>query len=336
MKKYLLPKEGKFYKSCLHTHTNVSDGELSPEEIKKLYMEHGYSVVAYTDHEIMVPHTDLTDENFVAITSTEISINALRDCDFVFTKCYHLNLYSKDPLKDCFNTFTESKMWLQHSKKYITEEQRNINYFKKYSIDCVNDIIQKAKEEGCFVSYNHPVWSLQTCEDYIGLKGLWGVEWHNTGCVNSAYKDTFQPVEDLLRLGERVYPLATDDAHNIKDCFGGWVMVKCSNLEYDTVYNALENGDFYSSNGPEILSLDIEDGIVNVNTSKAKAIQLNTERRVTMFKNGVDLTEAQFDINFYLNECKNNINKNQYIRITVVDEKGNEAHSRAYFIDELL
>ena len=37
MKKYLLPKEGKFYKSCLHTHTNVSDGELTPEQLKVIY-----------------------------------------------------------------------------------------------------------------------------------------------------------------------------------------------------------------------------------------------------------------------------------------------------------
>ena len=336
MKKYLLPNDGNFYKANLHMHTTISDGNMTPEETKKAFLEKGYSIVAFTDHEVMVPHTDLSDDNFLAITSTEISMNIEVHAPFEYLKCYHLNLYSKDPLKDCFNTFTESKMWLEHSKKYITEEQRNIKYIKTYSVECVNDIIKKAKEEGCFVSYNHPVWSLQTYEDYIGLKGLWGVEWHNTGCVNAAYKDTFQPVEDLLRLGERVYPLATDDAHNIGDCFGGWVMVKCANLEYDTVYNALENGDFYSSNGPEILSLSIQDGVVSVNTSKVKAIQLNTERRITLFKNGVDLTEAQFDINFYLNECKNNINKNQYIRITVVDEKGNEAHSRAYFIDELL
>ena len=120
---------------------------------------------------------------------------------------------------------------------------------------------------------------MQTYEDYIGLKGLWGVEWHNTGCVNSAYKDTFQPIEDLLRKGENVFPLATDDAHHIRDCFGGWVMVKANNLEYETIYNALEHGDFYSSTGPVINELYIENGIVHISTSKVKSIQINTERR---------------------------------------------------------
>ena len=336
MKKYLLPKDGKFYKANMHMHTTISDGKMTLEETKQSYLEQGYSIVAFTDHEIMVPHVDLSDENFLAITSTEISINITRPVPFGYLKCYHLNLYSKDPLKDWFTTFTNERIWLSHSREFISDKQKEINYVKNYSVECVNDIIRKAKEDNCLVSYNHPVWSLQTYEDYIGLKGLWGVEWHNTGCVIAGYKDTFQPIEDLLRVGERVYPLATDDSHKIDDCFQGWIMVKCNNLEYDTVYEALDKGDFYSSNGPEILSLYIEDGIVHVITSKACAIQLNTERRVTEFANGVDLTEAHFDINFYLEESKKNINQHQYFRITVIDSQGKEAHTRAYFIDEIL
>ena len=74
MKKYLLPKDGRFYKANLHMHTTVSDGKISPEQTKKDYMEQGYSVVAFTDHEVIVAHEDLTDENFVAITSVEFSV----------------------------------------------------------------------------------------------------------------------------------------------------------------------------------------------------------------------------------------------------------------------
>ena len=105
MKKYLLSNVGSFYKANLHVHTNVSDGAMSPEEIKRIYMEKGYSVVAFTDHEVMVPHPELTDENFVAITSTEISTNNRTDCDFCYAKTYHLNIYSPDENKNCFNTF---------------------------------------------------------------------------------------------------------------------------------------------------------------------------------------------------------------------------------------
>ena len=38
MKKYLLPRTGKFYKANLHCHTNYSDGKKTPEEVKELYV----------------------------------------------------------------------------------------------------------------------------------------------------------------------------------------------------------------------------------------------------------------------------------------------------------
>ena len=41
MKKYLLPENGNFYKANLHCHSTNSDGKLTVEELKKIYMEKG-------------------------------------------------------------------------------------------------------------------------------------------------------------------------------------------------------------------------------------------------------------------------------------------------------
>lgn len=336
MKKYLIPNEGKFYKANLHMHTTVSDGVMTPLETKEAYMREGYSIVAFSDHEVLVPHAELTDENFLAINSTEISVNLTVDVPFSFIKCYHLNLFSKNPTKDFFNTFCEEYVGLEQSKKYVTEEQKHYKNTRLYTIEYVNSVIKKAKEEGFLVSYNHPVWSIQSHDDYIGLKGLWAVEWHNTGCVVTGHKDTIVPVDDLLRVGERVFPIATDDAHEKYDCFGGWVMVKANNLEYDTIFNALEKGDFYSSNKPVIEELYLLDGKIYIKTSKAVSIRLTTDSRFALAVNGKNLTSAEFDINYYLEVAKEKYHKHQYVRITVVDEAGNEAHTRAYFIDELI
>ena len=49
VKKYLLPKDGNFYKANLHSHTTVSDGRFTPAEAKKIYLEKGYSIVAFSD-----------------------------------------------------------------------------------------------------------------------------------------------------------------------------------------------------------------------------------------------------------------------------------------------
>ena len=339
MKKYLLPKEGKFYKANLHTHTTVSDGELTPLEVKKIYKEKGYSVVAFTDHEIMVPHPELNDEDFLAITSTEISINEKRNSDFIFTKTYHLNFYSKDPNKSTFSSFDKSVLWLKSSYENIDEKQWETQYDRVYSVECINEMIKMANEEGCLVSLNHPIWSMQDYSDYGALKGLWGIEWHNTGCYNMGYFDSIKPIDDLLRLGEKVYPLATDDSHKLSDCFGGYTMIKATSLEYDTIFEALKCGDFYSTEGPLIDELYIEDGIIHIKTSKVKRIIITADKRYTYpitAKEDENLTEATLDITWYFEHCDETINKHQYIRITLIDEEGLIAHTRAYFLNELM
>lgn len=40
----------------MHMHTTVSDGPMTPEEVKAAYKERGYSIVAFTDHEVIVDH----------------------------------------------------------------------------------------------------------------------------------------------------------------------------------------------------------------------------------------------------------------------------------------
>ena len=102
MKKYLLPRNGKFYKANMHTHTTVSDGKLTPEEAKEVFKSLGYSIVAFTDHEVVVPHPELRDDDFLPITSYEISINSAWN---TFIKCYHLNIYMPEPDRDVTGTF---------------------------------------------------------------------------------------------------------------------------------------------------------------------------------------------------------------------------------------
>ena len=75
MKKYLLPENGNFYKANLHSHSTVSDGRLTPREMKDFYMDNGYSIIAYTDHNKFVCHNELSDKNFLALNGVEIDIN---------------------------------------------------------------------------------------------------------------------------------------------------------------------------------------------------------------------------------------------------------------------
>ena len=207
-----------------------------------------------------------------------------------------------------------------------------------YSVESINKMIQTANENGFLVSYNHPVWSTQNYVDYSGIKGLWGVEVYNTGCNRAGYPENDQAYNDLLMEGENVFPLATDDSHSTGDCFGGWIMVKATALEYDTVMQALEKGDFYASTGPEIKELTLEDGVVHIECSNVREIRLTTERRYTCCKrdDNAMLTGADFNIQNFIDGCaQEGKERRSFIRLTVVDANGCEAHTRAFFEEEL-
>ncbi|MBQ1269617.1 MAG: PHP domain-containing protein [Clostridia bacterium] len=341
MKQYLLPKEGKFYKANLHMHTTISDGRMTLEETKEEYQKRGYSIVAFTDHEILLPHEDLTDENFLAITSVEYACNKPTPVnDFSDVTAVHINIYSPEPGRTYSPIFSENRFWIEHTKQYVTDEMRKSDYKMLYGVDKINHMIRLANEQGFLVSYNHPVWSLQNYPDYAGLNGVWGVEVHNHGCAIAGYPDTVVPFDDLLRQGKRVVPLATDDAHSMKDCFGGFNMIKAQELTYDAIFDAMKKGDLYASTGPEIYDLYVEDGEIHVSCSPAAEIMLTTDRRYAGVKKATDgpLTEAVFGIKgfFYQNEeITAKTDHKPYVRITVKDMAGNCAYTRAYFEEEL-
>ena len=148
MKHYLLPQEGQFYKANMHTHTTISDGDFTPEEIKRLYMENGYSIVAYTDHEVMMSHNDLTDEDFLAINGVETITSDKWPGGYCYNKTYHINFYAKSPDITHCPTLSANNIWPAHAKVYATQEMIDHPYKNHYSIAGVNDAIKRATRRG--------------------------------------------------------------------------------------------------------------------------------------------------------------------------------------------
>lgn len=344
MKIYLLPEKGNFYKANMHAHTTVSDGCWTPEQAKEEYKSRGYSILAYTDHEVMIPHDDLNDDDFLTILSTEIAVNARwPEKGFWYLPTYHINIYAKDPHEKVNPLFTESKVF-PASRPLVTDEMRKVNYERRYSVEDMNKMIDVANKAGFLVSYNHPFWSIQNYNDYAGLEGVWGVELANYGCFRMGYQldNSMQPIDDMLRLGKRVFPLATDDGHHPEDAFGCFIMLKAEKLEYHTVMAALERGDFYASLGPAINELYLEDGILHISCSDARLVSLTTECRFNAFAGdnfNANVNHAEFDMRKYLelslDDTKTGLPYKPYFRVTVQDGEGRTAHSRAYFVDEL-
>lgn len=330
----LLDKNKKYYKANLHTHTTQSDGHSTPEKIKEEYKAHGYSVVAFTDHEHIIDNSHLNDEDFLTITSCEIAIKEFENIstsDKTDMKVCHLNLYSLDPHN------VKTPCYAPVYDHYVNEENKELvvydgEYHRVYSKDGINEIINKAREEGFIVSYNHPGWSLEDARTYIGYKNLFAVEIHNTACVNAGIPDDEVSFDHFLRNGDRLFCTACDDCHTTRpfgspynDSFGGWVQINADSLDYKTIMGALQKGDFYASTGPEIYSLIRNGDTVNIECSSAKKISLITgSRRAKTFRpeNGEFIDKAEFILS----------KSDNYFRIRVEDEQGKKAYTQAYFI----
>lgn len=331
MKKNLLPEVSKSYKANLHCHSTCSDGQMTPAQLKEEYRSQGYSVLAISDHEILLDHSDLNDESFLLLNSYEMSIGAEeKDGPHFLKKTCHINLIAKDPnnLKQvCFHPLD---LW-GNAKTYAENVQYDGVYEKKYNAECVNHIIKTANDNGFLVSYNHPAWSLENAFDYTAYNGFFAMEIYNTTCINSGLYDyNLNAYLDMLRAGKRLYCMATDDAHRPRDLFGGFIMIHASELEYKTIIKALENGDFYASTGPLIHSLYSEDGRIFLECDPVQEVIINTAgRNAQRFcaddKNG--FRTLSFDA-----ELKDS----QFFQISLFDGHGNAAYTRAYFADECL
>ena len=253
MKKYLFQNNKNIYKANLHCHTTVSDGNLTPEQIKEIYKAKGYSIIAFTDHDTLQNQSHLNDDSFLAINSCEVGLSPSTPDEFYGKdKVYHFNLYSTDP------------------NAAATPPPLQMDYS---DISAINQYIKERNDEGYLVCYNHPYWSLQTYADYSGLKGCFAMEIYNHGCeVGDGYYGYHPQVYDeMLRCNNRLYCFSTDDNHNSpnlnypdKDSFGGFVMINSGSLDYMEIMDSLKEGDFYSSQGPELYEISIEDNKLRV------------------------------------------------------------------------
>ncbi len=334
MKKTLLDSKKNQYRANLHCHTTLSDGAYTPEEIKQAYKEHGYSVVAFTDHDIMLPHHDLTDDEFVALTGFETEINEIvgglkptDDAPFRLQKCCHICMIALDKNNDVQPLFNPDEYFVGHSgehKHLVKYDKTKPLYVRKYSE--IENYMKDGRDCGFFVTYNHPTWSMQDYSDYMTYDSMHAMEISNTGCIVGGYNDYNPRVyDDMLRGGKKLFAIGADDTHNAKDMFGGYVQILSDKLDYNSITNALVNGDFYSvtgDGGPEIYELSICELEVNIKCSPCVKIDVTSGIRRACCQKGDLLTEATFEIH----------PESVYFRITLTDEKGRKTDTNAYFL----
>ena len=324
MIRYLLPKEGNFYKANLHCHSTDSDGAFSPETLVEGYKAHGYSILAMTDHNRLYDRSSLCSEDFLVLNGFEYD-------HYPFPlrgRNLHINMIAKDP-----KNLTKPEL-----DKEITP-----------GVECGNDTeftakinkqIKTANDAGFLTIYNHMRWSHDTDADALSYEGFFGMEVFNYFSeILSIDEYNFSTFASMIRAGKKICPIMADDNHNLMGAknieltledrwdtsFGGWIQIKAPDLKYETIIQALEAGDFYASQGPEIHELYIEDGNkLHISCSPVKSIGVVTaERRGrSHWSRTKTFTEADFELS----------ENADFVIVEIIDEHGRHAVSQAYYL----
>ena len=126
----------------------------------------------------------------------------------------------------------------------------------------------------------YPEWSSTQARYFENQKSNFAMEIWNSGCAMSGGMDT-------------------DDGHSLPGYCHGWVMVRAEN-NIDAILEALKNGAFYSSCGPEIYDFYVKDGKAIVECSQVAKIRLHSDMHPTKTVKTEEgtVTCAEFDLNF--------------------------------------
>ena len=304
--------KNKMLKGALHCHTTRSDGHLTPEEVMKLHKENGYDFMALTDHrrynfQNFAPETGLT-----IIPGMEFDNGESIPVEHGFRTFHTVCL---GPNKEDGNGFNQDEE--MPSANAPTQEA-----YQPY----LDDIHAKNN----LTIYCHPEWSCTPPRYFDKMQGNIAMEIWNTGCAQENDMDNDAAYwDDLLGRGIRLHGVATDDGHRRDHYCKGWVMVNAEN-NVNSILDALKNGAFYSSCGPEIYDFYYKDGKVVIDCSPVKKLRVHSDchpTKVWYDPDGELMTHAWFDLVEYGQNYG-------YARMSIMDEQGRYAWTNPIFFDK--
>lgn len=287
-------KPGRFWRGNLHTHSTLSDGHLSPEAVCRFYREAGYHFVALTDHFLETYNYPVAD-----------------------TRLYR---------SDGFTTLTGAELHAGctefGNRWHILAVGLPLDFAPPGPEETGPQIAARALESGAFVAAAHPYWYNLTEADVLSLGPVHAVEIFNgTSHDHNDRADSWYMLETLLERGHRYSACATDDAHfnpHRADALLGWTWVKSEQLTPEGLLQALKNGHYYSSTGPELYDITVEPDRLSVRCSPASRVFVTGSGYRARSVHGNGLTEAVFDLSGF---------DSPYCRVIVRDTVGRRAWS---------
>ena len=334
---YLISPEKKQYKANLHCHSTLSDGRLTPEQLKEIYKSHDYDILAITDHETPKSHYELSEPDFLMLTGYECYIRRLPNCKYDrFAPEIHMNLFARRPDNETVICYNKAHCKYMDESLHEGLVKAGPQGDREYSVENISEYIRIAKENGYLVAYNHPCWSMEAEADVLAYEGYFSMEMCNYGAyLENRYEYNAALYDKMLCAGKRVFCHSADDNHNKYpvghpecDSCGAFTMILADELSYDSEIGAMETGEMYSSMGPRFHEVSLEGDQLHIECSDVVSVYVyygsKKPSRIIAGK-GETLTSADFTID----------PKARYVRVSIQDSQGRAADTRGYFRDEL-
>lgn len=300
MKMSRFPQNGVWLKGNIHSHTTLSDGTFTPEELAKAYFESGYDFLSMTDHNLYVRHNEMPVEQLLLPAGIE------HDIEYCPYKCIHVVGLGKAGKE------AAGYPCRRYRPEEVTEQR----------------LIDMMREDGQFVSIAHPVWSRMEPEELLALGGFHAMEVYNNGTEHLCHAGNAEVYWDLLlQHGKKVFATASDDVHGPDDLFGGWICAKVSERSIEALIDALFKGNFYASCGPVIYDFGMDGNGVYLSCSKCREIHFVTypPKGASFFaENGVPLTAAFHPLR----------GGEAYVHAVCIDGNGKSAWTNPIFFDD--
>ncbi|MEL7469080.1 MAG: phosphotransferase [Pseudomonadota bacterium] len=298
---------GRFWRGNTHTHSTLSDGVLPLGEVCARYRAEGYDFLSMTEHLVGLYDYPIAEtapfraEDFTTILGAEVHTGQLGNGEI-----WHLVAVGLPP-------------------DFKRPEAPDFDGTK--APESAAALARRCRDAGAFVSIAHPQWFNMTLEDARLIDAAHAVEIYNHGCEVECARGDGTAIWDLLLTdGKHLSGCATDDAHfKGTDHFGGWVMVKAQANEPDLLLQALKEGHYYSSQGPLLHDLWIEDGMIRVQCSPAERVIALGSRAAAKQVYGNGMMQAELPLAVFKD--------GGWVRVVVADRFDRKAWSNPIWLD---
>ncbi len=305
--------EPRWWKGNLHTHSLWSDGDDYPEMVVDWYKRHGYAFLALSDHNVLAegerwiavtdaaggaPNLDAYVARFGRHWVEEreeegrrlVRLKTLDEYRTLFEEPSRFLVLQSEEITDRFET---KPVHVNATNIVERIEPRGGGSVLEVMQNNVDAVLEQRRRTGrpMIPHINHPNfgWAVSV-EDLVRLERERFFEVYNGHPAVHNEGDSLRPSTERLWdivLAERVragrelmYGLAVDDAHNYRTLDSahsnpgrGWVMVRSSLLQGDSLLAALERGDFYSTTGVVLDAVSVTGDGVSVRVAPEEGVR---------------------------------------------------------------